>query len=95
MFGHKGIKLGVGPKNIPHVVYFSGKRGGFVYAIRTNGKLIFGIIDQSGYPAIAIDSQERAHIAHPFPLECPKEMAPEVVEREEDDLEQIVYQLID
>jgi len=93
--GHKGIKLGLGPDGIPHVVYFSGTRGGFVHAVRRSGGWAHEIIDEMGYPAIAVDSRGHAHIAHTYPLDGPREMAPEVVERDEDDLEQIVYQLVE
>lgn len=93
--GHKGIKLGLDPDGVPHIVYYNRTRGGFVHATKTAGEWIHEVIDGMGYPAVAVDSQDRVHVAHTFGLDGPREMSPEVVEREEDDLEQIVYQLVE
>jgi len=93
--GYKGIKLDVEPDGTPHIVYFNGTRGGFTHAVKFSDEWQYEILDECGYPSIAVDSGGKAHIAHTYPLDGPREMAPEVVEREENDLEQVVYQLID
>lgn len=93
--GHKGIKLALDPDGNPHLAYFNGDREGFVHAYRENGEWSHAVVDEGGYPSIAVDSQGRVHIAHTWPLDGTREMAPEVVERDEDDMEQVVYQLLE
>jgi hypothetical protein len=93
--GYKGIKLGLDPEGIPHVIYFNETRNGLVHATKSAGEWVYEIIDAGGFPAVAVDSQSRVHVAYPYALEGSFELAPEVVERDEDNLEQIVYQLVE
>jgi hypothetical protein len=93
-FGYKGIKLGLDPDGVPHVVYFSHSRDGFVHAIKDGDEWTYEIIDDGGYPSIVIDSQGNAHIAHTCCMDVSWELGPDVVERDDEGVEQIVYHLI-